>query len=331
MPRWQHRVTIAEAGQRLDRFLEATLDGRSRSQIKRLVEAGAVTLARAPAKAGHSIREGDEIAVEIPDPVSELPEPQDIPLDVVFEDDDLLVIDKPADLVVHPGAGRPDGTLVNALLGRGTPLSPLGAPFRPGIVHRLDKGTTGLLVVAKTEAAHVDLARQLEARDMERRYWALVWGAPEEDQGRIVGMLARSRADRRRMRVVTRGGRRAATRYTVLWRGEDVSVVTLALETGRTHQIRAHFKHVGHPVVADPEYGGRGKRASGLTGARREGVLAALAALDRQALHAWRLGFVHPTTGKPVQFTSRLPGDIRKAAEALGVPESVLTMGLQEE
>ncbi len=220
---------------------------------------------------------------------------------------------------------------MNALLGRGTPLSTVGAPFRPGIVHRLDKGTSGLLVVAKTDAAHRRLSAALAAREVSRRYWALVWGAPGSETGRITGALARSRADRRRMRVVGTGGREAATRYRVGWSGNGVSVLTLALETGRTHQIRAHLKHQGWPVFGDPEYGGRSVRGFAPSETERSRIRDALRVLDRQALHAALLALRHPVTGVRLEFTSGLAEDIRRAAGLLGVPPGAMTVGSKEE
>jgi 23S rRNA pseudouridine1911/1915/1917 synthase len=333
--RWRHRVTTAEAGERLDRLLALrlaeALPDLTRSRIKRLVEAGRVTVDGTPVKAGHPVRAGERVEVEVPPPPAAVPEPEEIPLDVVFEDDAVVVVDKPAGMVVHPGAGRSRGTLVNALLGRGTSLSAVGAPFRPGIVHRLDKGTSGLLVVAKTDAAHRRLAAALAAREVKRRYWAMVWGAPTPETGRITGSLARSRADRRRMRVVGSGGREAVTRYRVRWSGNGVSVLVLALETGRTHQIRAHLKHRGYPVFGDPEYGGRSARGFAPPAPERSRIRAALGALDRQALHAALLAFRHPVTGAPMEFTSPLAEDIGRAAALLGVPPEATTVGSKEE
>jgi len=236
----------------------------------------------------------------------------------------VVVVDKPAGLSVHPGAGRDRGTLVNALLGRGIRLSSLGAPIRPGVVHRLDKGTSGLLVVAKTDAAHRGLARQLAAHAVTRRYWALVWGAPEPETGRIEGALGRSRADRRRMRVVPRGGKEAATRYRRVWTDGILGVLWLVLETGRTHQIRVHLRYHGHPVFADPQYGGRLTRSKRLPQGSRDRVRAALGMLDRQALHAAVLGFTHPGSGATMRFVSQLPPDIRNVARALDLPDPAL-------
>jgi 23S rRNA pseudouridine1911/1915/1917 synthase len=302
----------------LDRTLERALPEVTRSRIKRWVELGLVSVEGERVKAGYRLREGDAVSVEIPPEPAITPAPEAVPLTVVHEDDALLVVDKPAGMVVHPGAGRPGGTLVNALLGRGTPLSPLGAPVRPGIVHRLDKGTSGLVVVAKTAPVHLALARALAAREVSRRYWALIWGTPRADRGRIEAALARSRSDRRTMRVVRDGGRNAVTRWVVLWRGEGVGALALTLETGRTHQIRAHLAHDGHPVFGDPEYGGRG--AARVAGNARVRAREALVRLPRQALHAARLEFTHPVTGRRMSFTSSLPEDIEGAADALAVP-----------
>jgi 23S rRNA pseudouridine1911/1915/1917 synthase len=302
----------------LDRTLERALPEVTRSRIKRWVELGLVSVSGERVKAGYRLREGDAVTVEIPPDPAIAPAPEELPLTVVHEDDDLVVVDTAAGLVVHPGAGRPGGTLVNALLGRGIPLSPVGAPARPGIVHRLDKGTSGLLVVAKTGAAHLALSRALAAREVNRRYWAVVWGSLPSTRGRIEAPLARSRSDRRKMTVVRDGGRSAATRWDVLWEGERVTALALALETGRTHQIRAHLAHRGNPVFGDPEYGGRGGARGGSEARSR--VRAALARLPRQALHAARLEFTHPTTGRRMSFTSSLPEDIEGAADALAIP-----------
>ena len=328
---WRHRVSTAEAGGRLDRFLETRLDGLSRSQIKKLADQGLLLVDGTPVKAGHPLKAGETIEVSVPPPPEPTPVPEAIPLVVVYEDDAVLVVDKPAGMSVHPGAGRPRGTLVNALLGRGTPLSGLGAPIRPGIVHRLDRGTSGLLVVAKTDCAHERLSKALARREVGRRYWAIVWGRPDPERGRISAALGRSRADRRRMRVVARGGREAATRYQALWSDGTVSALALALETGRTHQIRVHLKHLGHPVFGDPDYGGRAGRHGAVPADALERVRAALAVLQRQALHAATLSFCHPVTGARLAFASEPPEDLKEAAARLGLPPSALSVNAMEE
>jgi 23S rRNA pseudouridine1911/1915/1917 synthase len=328
---WRHRATTADAGERLDRFLEARLGGLSRSQIKRLADQGLLLVNGAPVKAGHPLKAGETIEVTVPPPIEPTPVPEAIPLVVVYEDDALLVVDKPAGMSVHPGAGRSRGTLVNALLGRGTPLSGLGAPIRPGIVHRLDQGTSGLLVVAKTDLAHEKLSKALARREVGRRYWALVWGRPEPERGRISAALGRSRADRRRMRVVDRGGREAATRYGVLWSDAVVSALALALETGRTHQIRVHLRHIGHPVFGDPDYGGRAGRGRAIPGDAGARVRAALGVLSRQALHAATLSFRHPVTGALLGFESEPAADLKESAALLGLPPAALSVSAMEE
>jgi 23S rRNA pseudouridine1911/1915/1917 synthase len=331
MRTWRHRATTAEAGERLDRLVERHLETLTRSQVKRLVQKGHVHVDGERVKAGHPLREGETVTVTIPPPPDVVPRPEAIPVTVVFEDELVAVVDKPAGMTVHPGAGRPSGTLVNALLGRGMSLSAVGAPFRPGIVHRLDKGTSGLLVVAKTDSAHRVLSRGLAAREFHRVYLALVWGELRPPRGSIDAPLARSGADRRRMRVVGRGGKNAVTRYRVTGTGPEVSAVALRLETGRTHQIRAHLKHRGHPVFGDPEYGGRSRRAAGLRAPARSRVAGALGALSRQALHAAVLGFAHPGTGELVAFTSAVAPDMMKAAALLEVPPDWIALGSRED
>ena len=280
-------------------------------------------------KAGLVLKGGEEVRVSIPPPPDPTPTPEDLDLRVVFEDDHLVVINKKKGMPVHPGAGRARGTLVNGLLGRGTPLSPVGGPVRPGIVHRLDKDTSGLLVVAKQEAAHHALTQDLALRKVQRRYWALLWGTLTPASGMIEAPLARSRADRRKMRVVSRGGKPALTRYRVSWHSQDLTVVRLALDTGRTHQIRVHLKHLGHPVFGDPDYGGRGRLRGGA--AERAKIAKALGILKRQALHASVLGFEHPVTGEDMVFHSRPDEDIVKAARVLDVPEEHLSPGNLED
>lgn len=330
MRTWRHQATAGDRGERLDRVIERLVPELTRSRIKRLIDEGRILVDGVARKAGHPLREGETIDVEIPPPPVATLEPETIPVAVVYEDDHILVVDKPAGLSVHPGAGRDRGTLVNALMGRGTTLSGVGAPLRPGIVHRLDKDTSGLLVVAKTDLAHRILSRDLAARRVERRYWTLVWGRPDPEHGTVDAPVGRSRKDRRRMRVQNRGGRTAVTRYRSLWTDGRVTALWIALETGRTHQIRVHLRYRGTPVFGDPIYGGRSRRGAEVAGEDRRRVREALAALERQALHAAALRFDHPLTGSRLTFHSPLPEDIRGAARRLGVPDGIVDFREEE-
>lgn len=310
-------------GSRLDRCLAASLDGLSRGRVQDLIRAGHVRCAgRTLSDANLRVKSGDVIEIEVPAPEPAEPAPEIMSLAIVYEDDDLIVIDKPAGLVVHPAAGHASGTLVNALIAHcGTSLSGIGGVRRPGIVHRLDKDTTGLLVVAKNDAAHQGLAGQFASHGADgrlvRRYRAFAWGEMPRAAGSVDAPLARSIANRTRI-AVTAGGRRAVTHWTVravYGQGRDaVSELQLELETGRTHQIRVHLAHVGHPLLGDPTYGaGFAASARNLAPPARD----ALVALGRQALHAEVLGFEHPRTHERLTFESSLPADLASLAEAL--------------
>jgi 23S rRNA pseudouridine1911/1915/1917 synthase len=320
-------VEAQEAGERLDRFLARRLPQLSRSRLQALIRAGRVARnGTVTSELGQKTKAGETYTVEVPDPEPAVPLAQAIPLAIVHEDADLLVIDKPAGLTVHPGPGHASGTLVNALIAHcGASLSGIGGVRRPGIVHRLDKDTSGLLVVAKSDRAHRGLSEQFAAHGadgrLQRRYLGIVWGAPEPRRGVIDAALARSRANRTKIAVVSEtAGRRAVTRYELLAtypRGEAkpvASLVRLTLETGRTHQVRVHLGHSGHPLLGDMTYGA-GFKAS----ARKLNLEAqtALAELGRQALHAAELAFVHPVTGKRLSFISPLPADMARLAAAL--------------
>lgn len=314
-------IAPAQAGTRLDRALSEALPDISRSRVKALIAEGRVSrdgeTVRQPA---HKVAAGDRFEVTIPAPVTATPAAQAIPLDILHEDEDLIVIDKPAGLVVHPAPGNPDRTLVNALIAHcGEGLTGIGGVRRPGIVHRLDKDTSGVMVAAKTAVAHESLVDQFASRSVSRAYRAVVWGRPVPPAGLIEGAIGRNPRNRKKMAVVSRGGRPARTRYETarVFGGDVASLLECRLETGRTHQIRVHLSHIGHSILGDPAYG----RASGqrrALAARKDAVRHAIAAFERQALHAYRLGFVHPTSGKDLDFTTELPDDMAALTEKLG-------------
>ncbi|MFO1060462.1 MAG: RluA family pseudouridine synthase [Dongiaceae bacterium] len=312
-------VTIAaeEAGERLDRALARHLGHLSRSRLKALIEDGRVRLGDATIREpSRRVKPGQTFAILVPEPVDAEPEPQALPLDVRYEDSDLIVIDKPAGMAVHPAPGSPDRTLVNALLAHcGGSLSGIGGVRRPGIVHRLDKDTSGLMVAAKTDAAHQALANAFARHDIDRAYKAVLWGTPSPRSGEVAGAIGRHPTNRKKMAIVTRGGKPALTRYRVLRPlGPGASLVECRLATGRTHQIRVHMTAIGHPVIGDPVYGRpTAARLAALTPGQREVALA----LRRQALHAWRLGFRHPRTGAAMAWESEPPGDIAALVRTL--------------
>ncbi|HTQ12752.1 MAG TPA: RluA family pseudouridine synthase [Rhizomicrobium sp.] len=314
-------VTDSEAGHRLDRFLAAALPQLSRSRLQGLIAQGAVTRGAGTIRdPNFRVKPGETYAVAAPEPEPAAPQGQDIPLDIVYEDNDLVVIDKPAGLVVHPAAGNPDGTLVNALIAHcGATLKGIGGVARPGIVHRLDKDTSGLLVAAKNERAMASLAKQFAAHAIERAYHAVVWGAPRAGEGKVEGQIGRNPFDRKRMAVLRGGGKEARTRYRVAERFGPrpfASLVECRLETGRTHQIRVHLSHLGHPLIGDPAYG----RARAAPRPKTEAEAAAYRAaveFPRQALHAWLLGFHHPALNKTMRFERPWPTDFTNLVKAL--------------
>jgi 23S rRNA pseudouridine1911/1915/1917 synthase len=316
-------VEADHSGWRLDRFLAAALPQLSRSRLQQLIAEGAVVLGRAKiGDANHRVKPGEQYQVRVPPPVPATPQAEAIPLAIVYEDADLLVVDKPAGLVVHPAAGNPDGTLVNALLAHcGADLAGIGGVARPGIVHRLDKDTSGLLVVAKNERAMRSLAKQFAAHAVDRVYNAVAWGAPRAGTGMVEGNLARSPFDRKRMAVMRESGKPARTRYRMLERFGPAdrafaSLIECRLETGRTHQIRVHLAHIGHPLIGDSTYG-RARKPPRAKTPEQEIAFEAAANFPRQALHAGVLGFHHPGLDKALRFESPWPADFAALVSAL--------------
>jgi 23S rRNA pseudouridine1911/1915/1917 synthase len=313
----EYPVTATQAGERLDRFLALAQPDLSRTQIQTLIRDGHVRVNQASARPSQRLRAGDLVEVEPPPPRVVSLEPEDIPLAIVYEDEHLLVIDKPAGLVVHPGAGVPSGTLVHALLHHDPAIAGVGGAGRPGIVHRLDKDTSGLMVVARTPRAYRALIEAMRDRRVRRVYHALVWGEPPSDAGEIRGAIGRDPRHRQRMAVVTRGGKSAHTHWRVLERFGVAALLEARLESGRTHQIRVHFAHLGMPVIGDPVYGGRGKKLLSETEAGRTLAGALLDGLPRQALHAHELALAHPVTGEPMRWTSPVPEPFARALALL--------------
>ena len=320
------RLTITAppeaAGERLDRFLAAGLEAPSplsRTRLKALILYGAVTEnGAAVTDPSQSVRAEAEYALLLLPPVREAtPQAEDIPLDIMFEDDHIIVLNKPSGMVVHPGPGQPDGTLVNALIAHcGDSLTGIGGVMRPGIVHRLDKDTSGVMMAAKSDAAHQKLTEMFAAHDLDRHYLAITWGMPPETEGRIEAALGRSTRDRKKQAVVP-NGRYAATNWTVIRRLPPfASIVECRLETGRTHQIRVHMAHLGHGVIGDPMYG-KPMRSGQMPDAVARDCLAEIRSFRRQALHAASLGFAHPVTGEALHFETPMPDDMAGLVAAI--------------
>jgi 23S rRNA pseudouridine1911/1915/1917 synthase len=316
----ERRVTAeaGDAGERLDRLLATRLAELSRTRVKHLVEAGRVTLDGTPVTdPAMRVRPGQSFVLAVPEAVADAPQPQPMDLVIRYEDVHLLVLEKPAGLVVHPAPGNPDRTLVNALLAHcGDSLSGIGGVRRPGIVHRLDKDTSGLMVVAKNDGAQAALAADFAARRITRAYHALVWGVPQPQAGEISTRIGRSSHNRVKMAVVRSGGKPAVTHYRVLRPYREVAaLVECRLATGRTHQIRVHMTEQGHPLIGDPVYGT--PRRAGRLRRALESVPAALLAFERQALHAVLIGFQHPASGEYLEFSSGLPRDMEELSGLL--------------
>jgi 23S rRNA pseudouridine1911/1915/1917 synthase len=300
-----------EAGTRLDRFLTSVLGGHSRSRIQELIKDGKITINGKSVRPNHVVRAGETIAIDIPEPVAASPEPEDLDLDIVYEDPDIVVVNKPAGMVVHPAAGHARGTLVNALMHGIKDLSGIGGELRPGIVHRLDRGTSGLMVVAKHDSAHAELARQFQDREVEKEYVALVWGVVQAGR-RIDLPIGRDPGDRKKMSARARRARSAATRITKALHMPGVTLVHVAILTGRTHQIRVHLSAIGHPIVGDSTYGGLRRRVPA--------DLRPVLALERPFLHAGRLVFTHPADGRRMAFEVPLPRDLQTVLDLI-LPE----------
>ena len=310
-----HTITVPEDtdGTRLDRFLVSVLPEYSRSQIQRLIKDGHVRVGGREAKPNQPVKVGQQIALEIPTPIDAVAHAEALPLPILYQDSDLIVVDKPAGMVVHPAAGHASGTLVNALLHHVADLSGIGGEKRPGIVHRLDRGTSGLLVVAKNDAAHEELSRQFREREVEKEYVALVWGEVMAGR-RIDAPIGRDPSNRKKMSAEpskrARRSREAVTRIVRAEHfGRTLTLANVAIHTGRTHQIRVHLSAIGHPIVGDPLYGGVHRRVPG--------DLRAVTHLDRPFLHAARLAFTHPSDERRMEFTSTLPDDLQRVLDEL--------------
>jgi len=306
----RHEIEVAEeyAGERLDRFLAAVMPGHSRSQLQRLIKDGLVEVGGRPARANAPVKTGERIVLDVPDPVAATPAPEELPLDVLYEDGDLIVVNKAAGMVVHPAAGHSGGTLVNALLHHVDDLSGVGGELRPGIVHRLDRGTSGVMVVAKHDRSHEALARQFQDREVEKEYVALVWGVVQPGR-RIDLPIGRDPKDRQKMSSRARRSRAAATRITRAHHLRGVTLAHVAIATGRTHQIRVHLSAIGHPIVGDTLYGGTRRHVA----ADVRPVLK----LERPFLHATRLVFTHPSDGRRMEFSAPLPADLQQILDEL--------------
>jgi 23S rRNA pseudouridine1911/1915/1917 synthase len=303
-------VEAAHAGERLDRFVVGQLPALSRAAIQRLIKDELIRVNGRKTKANHLVRAGESVTVTVPEPRATEVRAEAIPLDVLFEDEDLLVVNKPPGMTVHPAVGNLEHTLVNALLHHcAGSLSGIGGELRPGIVHRLDKDTSGCMVVAKSDAAHQALSEQFQGREVTKIYLALVAGSPRRDSGVIQANIGRHRIHRQKMAVDHERGRRAVTEYRVVEHFAEHALLEASIHTGRTHQIRVHLSWLGHPVLGDATYG----KKTHVLGRDNKAVIV----VPRQMLHAWRLGFKHPRTGKPMQFEAPLPKDIQDVLQQI--------------
>jgi len=308
-------VSEDESGLRIDHFLTIKEESLSRAFIQKLIKEVSITVNDKPSKPSYKLKNQDRIEVTVPEPEPDHAQPEDIPLNVLYDDDALIVINKPAGMVTHPAAGNYSGTLVNAILAHCTDLSGIGGVQRPGIVHRLDKDTSGILVVAKTDLAHQSLSFQFKERQVKKIYLALICGVPAQDDGTINAPIGRSTRNHKKMAVTNIRSREATTHFKIIERYGGFSFVEIMPETGRTHQIRVHFTHIGYPVVGDQVYGGGYKRA--INEANSPKLKHMIANLNRQALHAHILGFLHPATEEYMEFIAPVPEDIQVVLDAL--------------
>jgi len=310
---WKYEISEDESGQRLDILISNKREDLSRSRIKKLIEQENVLVNNTAAKVSYSVKTGDEISFILPEepPLSAFP--QRIDIDISYEDTSLIVVDKPPGMVVHPAAGNYEDTLVNALLDHCDKLSSIGSPLRPGIVHRLDKDTSGLIVVAKDDKTYYSLSKQFQERTVDRAYYAIVTGIPKQINGTIKSSLGRHPADRKRFSSITNRGKEAVTNWEVVESFKTFALLRLRLKTGRTHQIRVHMKEMGFPLVGDPVYGSRRKIKNTSNSQLHE----TLSTFHRQALHAYSLGFHHPVLKERLNFKSEIPGDMATILEAI--------------
>ncbi|MBI3006482.1 MAG: RluA family pseudouridine synthase [Ignavibacteriales bacterium] len=303
-------VPPKQSKERLDIYLTHQVENATRNKVQRAIQAGLVLVNNKKVKPSHQVSPLEVIDITFDRPKYPEASPENIPIEILYEDEELLIVNKPAGMVTHPAYGNYSGTLVNALLYHSGRLSKVNTELRPGIVHRLDKDTSGLMVVAKTDSAHHHLAKQFSRRTIEREYVAIVWGRLKQPRGTIEASLGRSKKDRKKVAVVS-DGKHAVTEYEVLEQFDFLSFVRLKLRTGRTHQIRVHLAHVGHPVFGDPTYGGRNDQWGGMEGKKSQKAAKLLNLISRQALHAKTIGFVHPVTKKQTKFDSEIPDDMK--------------------
>ncbi len=316
MRKIQITVTANQRSERLDSFVSRQIENLSRSRVQQLIEHNMILVNQKLISKSYKIKPHDRIDVTLPMPEKIDAQPENIPLNITYEDEDILIVNKSPGMVVHPAHANYTGTMVNALLHHVQDLSGINGKLRPGIVHRIDKDTSGLLLVAKHDKAHRFLSNLFKSHTIEREYWAIVWGKLKKKKGTIETLIGRSPKDRKKFAVL-KDGKQAITHYEVMESYEFLSLVKLKLETGRTHQIRVHMAHLGHPVFGDKTYGGDNPNLAGNEQKRRQKAVNLLELIPRQALHARTLGFMHPATRKPVSFDSELPEDFKKILRRL--------------